>query len=95
MRKNKELIFRKVAGEAVLIPTGQITQRFNGIVTLTETAAFIWKHLEECKSLDELTQKITEEYDIDTDSARADAIEFIDALLSNGFVEYTGEDGNW
>ena len=40
--KNPELILRTIAGESVLIPTGEMAARFNGMISLNGPAAFIW-----------------------------------------------------
>ena len=47
MKRTKEFIKRNIAGEIVLVPSGQTAREFNGMVTLTETGEFIWEHIEE------------------------------------------------
>ena len=95
MKIVKEFILREIAGEYILVPTGATTQEFNGLITLTETAKFIWEHLEEAGSLKELVDLILEEYEIDEETATKDAVEFISRLLSARFVECTKEDRSW
>ena len=95
MRIVKEFILREIAGEYILVPTGATTQEFNVLITLTETAKFIWEHLEEANSLQELVDMILEEYEIDRETATKDAVEFISRLLSARFVECTKEDRTW
>ena len=41
MKRTKEFIKRNIAGEIVLVPSGQTAREFNGMVPLTETAEFI------------------------------------------------------
>ena len=41
MKRTKEFIKRNIAGEIVLVPSGQTAREFNGMVTLTETGEFI------------------------------------------------------
>ena len=53
MKKIQEFILREVADEYILIPTGKTTETFNGIISLSETAAFIYEHLEEAPSFDD------------------------------------------
>lgn len=43
MRIAKEFILREIAGECVLVPTGATTQEFNGLITMSDTARFIWR----------------------------------------------------
>ena len=58
MKIVKEFILREIAGECVLVPTGATTQEFNGLITLSDTARFIWEHIEQADSLEDMVQKI-------------------------------------
>ena len=95
MKIIKEFILREVVGEYVLVPTGDTTQEFNGMITLSDTARFIWENLEQVDSLEELVQKILEMYEVDEEAARRDAIGFISVLLRAGYVECSKEDMTW
>lgn len=95
MRIAKEFILRDIAGECVLVPTGATTQEFNGLITMTDTARFIWENMEKVDSLDELVKLLLEEYEIDEATAEQDATGFIGELLKHGFVECTKEDKSW
>ena len=95
MKIVKEFIVREIAGECLLIPTGETTQEFNGLITLSETGKFIWEHLEEADSLSELVDMMLEEYEIDRETAAKDAAEFVGQLLARGFVVCTKEDKSW
>ena len=65
MRIAKEFILREIAGECVLVPTGATTQEFNGLITMSDTARFIWENMEKAESLKEMIQMILDEYEID------------------------------
>ena len=95
MRIAKEFILRDVAGEHVLIPTGQTTQEFNGMITITDTAKFIWENLEKVDSFEELLNAIMDEFDVDKETAAKDAIGLLAELLKIGFIELTKEDKSW
>ena len=95
MKIVKEFILREIAGESVLVPTGDTTQEFNGLITLTDTAKFIWEHIEEADSFKELVTMMLDEYDIDEETAKKDAYQFINELLGAGFVECSKEDRSW
>ena len=88
-------MLREVADEYILIPTGKTTEEFNGIISLTETAAFIYEHIEEAKSLEDLIDKITKEYDIDKETAEKDAIIFINHMLETGLITLSNVEKNW
>ena len=89
----KEFIKRNIAGEIVLVPSGQTAREFNGMVTLTETGEFIWEHIEEAESFNHLVLLILEEYEVDKDTASQDAAGFIMQLLQAGMISPTGI--NW
>lgn len=95
MKIIKEFILRDIAGESVLVPTGETSQEFNGMITMTDTAKFIWEHLEKVDSIEELVKEITSEYDIDENTAGRDAVGLINELLKRGIVTFTKEDHTW
>lgn len=95
MKIIKKFILREIAGECVLVPTGATSQEFNGMITMSETAKFIWENLEQVDSLEEMVQLILDNYEIDEKTAKKDAVAFIGALLQNGFAECTKEDQTW
>ena len=83
MKIVKEFILREIAGECVLVPTGATSQEFNGMITISDTAKFIWENIEKVDSLEEMIQMVL------------DTIAFVGALVENGFIECTREDGTW
>ena len=56
MKIVKEFILREIAGECVLVPTGVTSQEFNGMITISDTAKFIWENIEKVDSLEEMIQ---------------------------------------
>lgn len=95
MKIIKEFILREIAGECILVPTGKTSQEFNGMITLSDTARFIWENIERADSFEDLVKMMLEEYEIDEETAKRDAYIFIDQLLASGFVALTKEDKSW
>lgn len=95
MKKVKDFLCREITGEYILIPTGNTTEEFNGMITLTETAAFIYNHIEESKTFEELIDMILKEYQVDRETATIDAIIFINHLLQEGLIALSDKDNNW
>ena len=50
MKKTQNFVMRQVIDEYVMVPRGETAERINGPMTLSETAAFIYDHLEEVKT---------------------------------------------
>ena len=86
MKRNTDFMLRDIAGEVILVPTGAETQQFNGMITLNEVAAFIWKNLDESKSKEALVAKIMDEFEVDEETARTDVEGLVGALYEHGLV---------
>lgn len=70
-------MLRTVAGKSIVVPIGQASVDFNGIINLNETGAFLWEQLSKGCTYDELLAALLGEYDVPEDIARKD----IDAFL--------------
>ena len=70
MKIIKEFILREIAGECILVPTGKTSQEFNGMITLSDTARFIWENIERADSFEDLVKMMLEEYEIDEETAK-------------------------
>lgn len=86
MKRNTDFMLRDIAGEVILVPTGAATAQFNGMITLNEVAAFIWKNLDEAESKEDLVNKILDEFEIDKETATRDVEGFVAALYEHGLV---------
>ncbi len=86
MKRNTDFMIRDIAGEVILVPTGVATQQFNGMITLNEVAAFIWKNLDEAESKETLVHKIMDEFEVDKETAMTDVEGFVGALYEHGLV---------
>ena len=80
MRISDQFILRQIAGEYIIIPTGQTTLKFNGMITVNEQGAFLWEALKEEITEDALIDALLEEYDTDRQTAQADVAEFLEVL---------------
>lgn len=86
MKRNTDFMLRDIAGEVILVPTGAATQQFNGMITLNEVAAFIWKNLDESETKEILVDKIMDEFEVDRETAMRDVIGFVSVLYERGLV---------
>lgn len=87
MKIKKEVVFRSVAGENMLIPVGETVGEYNGIFSMTEVGAVIWQAIENGQNEKEITKHIAQEYEVDEKTAEADVGVFIDKLCDFGIVE--------
>jgi len=87
MKIKSGYIMREVADNYVVVPRGQATVDFNGMITLNETGAFLWEQLAEEKNLEELVENFTKEYDVDEATARKDIMEFVEKLKDADLID--------
>lgn len=84
----KEFILRKIADSNVLVTVGSEVANFCGVITLNETATFLWKNLQLGATEDELIDKITKNYKIDELKAKEDVQKSIQLLIERKMVTY-------
>jgi hypothetical protein len=87
MKIKSGYIMREVSDNYVVVPTGQATVDFNGMITLNETGAFLWKQLVEEKTLDQLAENFMKEYDVDEATAKKDIMEFVEKLKDADLID--------
>ena len=87
MLKLKEgFVMRKVAGETVVLPTGD-KLKLNMMITLKGTAAFLWERLVEGADEETLVKALLDVYDVDEERARQSVMKFVEKLRKNEFLE--------
>ena len=91
MRVKKGFILRNVCGEKVIANEGKENVDFNNIITLNESAAYLWNIIqhEEAFNADYLAKLLTTEYDIDIETALMDAKNLIKQWYKAGIIEET------
>lgn len=86
MKINGTFMLRMVADEYILVPTGKTAIEFNGLITLNEVGATIWKGIESGYSKDKILSKITDIYNVDLETAIHDLDCFIASLRDDDFI---------
>ena len=86
MRINKEFVLREIAGDYVIIPTGQTVLEFNGLITVNEVGVSLWNMLQNEVTEDDLVAGILNEYEVEEEVAREDIVEFIDTLVAGNIL---------
>ena len=86
MKIKEGFILREVAGENIVIPSGD-ELNLNLMITLNGTGRFLWEKLESGATEEQLVAAILEEYDTDEDTAKESVSAFVKKLSENGFLE--------
>ena len=87
MKIKKGFVLRVVGGESVVVPVGEMSKKFHGMINLNETGAFLWKFFTEEHTIDEGVNALLAEYDVEEGIARADVEQFVKTITENGFAE--------
>ena len=84
MKLNPDFVMRQVAGTWVVIPFGETAGKLNGMISLNETGAFLWKALEDCSQESDLVERLLAEYAVSREIAEADVAAFLQTLRRAG-----------
>lgn len=72
MIRNKDFEIVTVADESMAVPVGEEATTFHGVVTLSDSAAYLLNILDEECSIEEIIDRFMEEYDIDRETVEND-----------------------
>lgn len=80
IEKRSDFAAKKVGDEMVLVPVKDSVASMNVMFTLNEVGTFVWECLAEKTNEAEILDKLTEEFDIDRNTAEKDLHAFIEQL---------------
>lgn len=86
MQISKEVIHREIAGEHILVPTGELALRRSGIFAITELGAEIWEMLQMGKDCQEIIAELLENYDVTEEVLTKDVNEFLHTLREHDLL---------
>jgi len=89
MKIKKGFVLRQVCGENVIVGEGLETIDFGKLLSLNETATWLWEQAEEMGdfTIDSLVAKLLEEYDVTEDVARNDVSNIVNEWLKLEVIE--------
>ena len=87
MKIKKGFVLRVVGGESVVVPVGEMSKKFHGMINLNETGAFLWNFFTQDHTEEEGVDALCGEYEVAREQAAADVKKFADILINNGFVD--------
>ena len=85
--KDPSIVSRKIAGEFILVPIRQKAGDLESIFTLNEVAARIWELLDGEKQVQEIRDKIVDEFEVSPEKAETDLVEFFQQLEHAGALK--------
>ena len=87
MKINENFVLRQIADTWVVLPLGDTTLDFNGMMTLNETGSLLWTLLERGCEASDLVDALLDEYDVTREQAEADVEEFLNKLRNIDCLE--------
>ena len=79
---------RNVCGEQVIVAEGRENIDFSNIISMNETSAYLWNAIQSRDfTVDDLVKLLTQEYDVDEQTARKDAQTLTNQWLEAGICE--------
>ena len=86
MKIKQGFIMRDIAGETIVVPSGD-ELNLNMMITLNHTGKLLWEKLDSGSTMDELVQAMLAEYDVDEQTARLGAESFVEKLREKEILE--------
>ncbi len=80
------VVLREIAGEHLLIPTGQVALQIHGMINLSESGLVLWNKLQSDCTEQELVNTLLAEYDVDRETAAADVHAFVAQMTKVGLL---------
>ena len=89
MKQKEGFVLRTVCGEHVIVGEGLGTIDFGKLISLNETAAWLWKQAQELGDFDveKLAERLCEEYDVTAEQAQSDIAAIVAEWQNVGVVE--------
>ena len=88
MKIKKDFNLREVCGEYIIVAEGKENIGFCNIISMNESSAYLWKQVQNKEfDADTLTELLTDEYDVDKETAMKDVKALIEQWVDAGIVE--------
>lgn len=87
LKTRENFVLRSVAGQNVVVAVAQASVDFNGMLTLNESGAILWRVLEQGCEKKALVDALLAEYEVDEATAAQSVEKFLETLQRAGCVE--------
>jgi hypothetical protein len=84
--RENDLVTRDVAGEKIIVPIKGHVGDLEGIFTLNEVGAMIWRLIDGRTTGRQLAEAVRDEYDIEATEAEDDVVDFLRSLEDAGLI---------
>ena len=84
--KSGWLCDKKLEDEYVILPYGKRTEEVNEVITLSETAGFIYEKADQAENIEQLVQLVGKEYGVEASVVYEDVAEVVKTLQEKGIL---------
>jgi cobalamin biosynthesis protein CbiG len=89
--KDDNLMARNIAGETLIVPIRNSIGDLNSIYTLNEVGARVWQLIDGKRSVNQIANAISAEYDVTMTAAETDVVELFDSMAEAGLIRLVEE----
>ena len=84
--KENDLVTRDIAGESIIVPIRGHVGDLDGLFTLNEVGAMIWRLIDGQKTGRQLAEAVKNEYHVEAEEAEDDVVDFLRSLEKAGLI---------
>lgn len=85
-KKTEGYRIRKLEDEYVVLPFGKRAEEVNEVISLSETAGFMYLHAEEADSAEELAELVSKTYEVEKSVVYEDVVSVVRTLREKGLL---------
>ena len=86
MKKTEGYRIRKLEDEYVVLPFRKRAEEVNEVISLSETAGFMYLHAEEADSAEELAELVSKAYEVEKSVVNEDVVSVVRTLREKGLL---------
>ena len=86
MKKTEGYRIRKLGDEYVVLPFGKRAEEVNEVISLSETAGFMYLHAEEADSAEELAELVSKASEVEKSVVYEDVVSVVRTLREKGLL---------
>lgn len=86
MKKAKGYLIKKLEDEYLILPVGEKTEEVHEIISLSETAGFIYQQTEKAETVEQLAEIVAEEYGLSVSDVLEDVKQAVKSLQEKGVL---------
>jgi len=84
--KDNQSVTRSIAGETIIVPVRSGVSHLNSIYSLNEVGTAIWRLIDGQRTLEQIVEAVSREYEVSDEQATIDVFDYIAKLIAEGLI---------